>query len=100
MRVLAINMYKKEVGQRQISIILGVRAATIFDRVKLYEQYGKKGLKEVKRGREKGSDKLLSDKKEVEVQKTIIDKMPDQLKLPYALWTRKAIKDLIKYAAA
>ncbi|VAW13634.1 hypothetical protein MNBD_BACTEROID03-115 [hydrothermal vent metagenome] len=81
MRVLATNMYKKEIGQRQISIILGVRAATIFDWVKLYEQYGKKGLKEVKRGRKKGSDKLLSDKKEVEVQKMIIDKMPDQLKL-------------------
>jgi transposase len=26
----------------------------------------------------------------------IVDKMPDQLKLPYALWTRKAIVDLIK----
>jgi len=26
----------------------------------------------------------------------IIDKMPDQLKLPYGLWTRRAIRDLIK----
>ena len=26
----------------------------------------------------------------------IVDTMPDQLKLPYALWTRKAVKELIE----
>ncbi len=96
MRILAIKMSNKKITQKEISIILGVRAATISDWVKLYKQHGKKGLKEVKRGRKKGFGKLLSDTQEVEVQKMIIDKMPDQLKLPYALWTRKAIRDLIK----
>lgn len=96
MRILAIKMSNKKITQKEISIILGVRAATISDWVKLYKQHGNKGLKEVKRGRKKGFGKLLSDTQEVEVQKMIIDKMPDQLKLPYALWTRKAIRDLIK----
>lgn len=27
----------------------------------------------------------------------ITDKMPDQLKLDYALWTRKAVMELIKH---
>lgn len=96
MGTLAISMYNKRIAQKEISLFLGVRTNTISDWVKLYKQHGKKGLKEVKRGRKKGYGKLLSSAQELEVQKMIIDKMPDQLKLPYALWTRKAIKDLIK----
>ncbi len=96
MRFLAITMYTKHITQKEISLILGVRANTVSDWVKLYKQFGNKGLKEVKRGRKKGYGKLLSSTQELEVQKMIIDKMPDQLKLPYALWTRKAIRDLIK----
>ena len=96
MRFLAITMYHKNITQKEISLILGVRANTVSDWVKLYKQFGNKGLKEVKRGRKKGHGKLLSSTQELEVQKMIIDKMPDQLKLPYALWTRKAIRDLIK----
>ncbi len=95
-RALTISMYKKGMKQKEISLLLGLRTNTISDWVKLYKQHGKKGLQEVKRGRKKGYGKLLLPIQELEIQKMIIDKMPDQLKLPYALWTRKAIKDLIK----
>ena len=94
-RILAIKMYSKGISQKEISLYFGVRTNTISDWVKLYKQHGKKGLKEVKKGRKKGYGKLLSLEQEQEIQKMIIDKMPDQLKLPYALWTRKAVKDLI-----
>ena len=94
-RTLAIKMYNKGISQKEISLYFGVRTNTISDWVKLYKQHGKQGLKEVKRGRKKGYGKLLSSVQEKEIQKMIIDKMPDQLKLPYALWTRKAVKDLI-----
>jgi hypothetical protein len=30
------------------------------------------------------------------IQLMIIDKMPEQLKLDYALWTRKAVKELVE----
>jgi hypothetical protein len=33
---------------------------------------------------------------EREIQRLIIDKTPDQLKFPFALWTRKAVQELIK----
>jgi hypothetical protein len=33
---------------------------------------------------------------ETELQKAIYDKCPDQMKLPFALWTRKAVQQLIK----
>ena len=94
-RVLAIKMHKKGISQKDISLYFGVRTNTISDWVKLYKQHGSTGLKEVKRGRKKGFGKLLSPTQEKEIQKMIIDKMPDQLKLPYALWTRKAVRDLI-----
>lgn len=94
-RNLAIKMYNKGISQKEISEYFGVRTNTISDWVKLYKQHGKQGLKEVKRGRKKGYGKLLTSDQEKEIQKMIIDKMPDQLKFPYALWTRKAVKDLI-----
>ena len=96
MRSVVISMYKKGIKQKEISLLLGLRPNTISDWVKLYKEHGNKGLKEVKRGRKKGYGKLLSPVQEIEVQKMIIDKMPEQLKLPYALWTRKSIKDLVK----
>jgi hypothetical protein len=38
----------------------------------------------------------LSSQQEKEIQNMIVDKMPDQLKLDYALWTRKAVKELVE----
>ncbi len=40
--------------------------------------------------------KLLSIANEKAIQLMIIDKMPDQLKLDYGLWTRKALKELVE----
>ena len=95
-RISAIGMYKQGLRQNQIAILLGVHKNSIGKWIKLYKSLGNKGLKEVKRGRNKGVGKLLTEEQEKSIQKMIIDKMPDQLKLPYALWTRKAIVDLIK----
>jgi len=95
-RIRAILMYKKNKEQKEIASLLGIHKNTVNKWVKLFKQKGYKGLKEVKRGRKDGDGKLLNSKQEKEIQKMIVNKMPDQLKLPYTLWTRKAIKDLIK----
>ena len=95
-RIRAIIMHKQKIKQKEIAIFLGVHKNSVCQWVKLYKSKGALGLKEVKRGRKKGSGSLLSPEQELGIQKLIIGKMPDQLKLHYALWTRKAIKDLIK----
>jgi len=95
-RTRAIRMDKKNLPQIQIALLLGVHRNSIRNWIISYNEKGNKGLKEVKRGRKKGDGKLLNKLQEKEIQKMIVDKMPDQLKLPYALWTRKAIVDLIK----
>ncbi len=95
-RIRAIRMHKQGLKQNKIASLLGVHKNSIYQWVKIFKAQGKKGLKEEKRGRKKGSGKLLSAQQEKEIQNMIVDKMPDQLKLPYGLWTRKAIVDLIK----
>jgi hypothetical protein len=42
-----------------------------------------------------GTDRHLSPKHEAEIQMKIAEKTPDQFKLAFALWTRKAVCELI-----
>jgi hypothetical protein len=39
---------------------------------------------------------FLAEKDAARIRRKIIDKCPDQLKLPFALWTRVAVRDLIQ----
>lgn len=91
--ILLVNSGKK---QKEVSLFYGVRTATVCDWVKQYKLYGNKGLRDKKKGPKSEDLKLLSKKQELIIQKMIIDVMPDQLKLPYALWTRKAVKELVE----
>ena len=49
------------------------------------------------RGRTPGDDRRLSAEQEREIQKLICDKTPDQMKMPYALWSRAAVMELIAH---
>lgn len=63
---------------------------------KRYEEGGWAALKKRKRGRAPGTDRMLSEDQEAELQRLISEKTPDQLKLKFALWTREAVRDLIE----
>ena len=95
-RIRAIRMHKQEKSQKEISILLGVHKNSVNNWVKQYKTHGIKGLKESKRGHQEGVGRLLTLEQEQEIQKMIVNKMPDQLKLPFGLWTRKAIIELVK----
>lgn len=47
-------------------------------------------------GRAQGTGRKLTEKQEVQVQRWICDKCPDQLRLPFALWTLRAVQELIR----
>jgi transposase len=49
-----------------------------------------------RRGRQPGEQKALSVDEEARIRKLIADRCPDQLKLPFALWTREAVLVLIE----
>ena len=64
--------------------------------IKIWKQYkngGIRAIEEKKRGVREG--KKINGKQAAEVRQLIKDKLPDQLKLPYGLWTRAAVSQLI-----
>lgn len=96
LRLRGINLIKSGETQKKVASIFGVRTSTVNSWVKSYKEEGLRGLKDKSRGVKSEDKKLLSAKLEKEIQRMITDTMPDQLKLPYALWTRKAVKELIE----
>lgn len=95
LRKRAISLIKGGKTQKEVSEIFGVRRNTVNSWVKSYKISGANGLKDIKRGVKSEDKKLLNSHQELAIQKMIIDKMPDQIKLPFSLWTRKAVKELI-----
>ncbi|MBN1930747.1 MAG: IS630 family transposase [Desulfobacterales bacterium] len=76
--------------------MLGVSRNSVETWVKIYKKHGLKDLDLKKPGRKVGSGRLLKPDQDMKIQKMIRDKMPDQLKLPFALWNRRTIQALIK----
>ena len=95
-RKRGISIKKSGNTQKFIAEVFGVREGTVSDWVKAYKSEGLKGLKDKKRGVSSEDRKLISISQEKQIQNMITDVMPDQLKLPYALWTRKAVKELVE----
>jgi transposase len=83
-------------GMRKVDIIktFGVSDAAIYKWIKVRGTRKKNWFKQEKRGRT--SQISLTKKQEKQVKKMISDKCPDQLKLPFALWTRDAVGDLLR----
>lgn len=95
-RKRAMALIKAGRKKKDVATTFGVSNNTITNWLKKHKQNGTKGLIDLKRGVKAEDKKLLSSKREKEIQKILIDKMPNQLKLPFALWTRKAVKYLIE----
>jgi transposase len=92
----AIKMISTGMQKKKVAALFCVNQNTITNWVKKHKSNGSKGLLDKKRGVTSESKKLLSSLQEKQVQRMILDTMPDQLKLPYSLWTRKAVKELVE----
>ena len=93
-RKKAIALIKKGFKKGDVAILFGVNKNTVSNWVKHYNETGSFKLKI--KGVKSEDKKLLSLSQEKSIQLMIVDKMPDQLKLDYALWTRKAVKELVE----
>ena len=94
-RVQAVKLHKKGLTRLSIADIVGVHRNTVGEWIKVWKLSGISSLKVAKGGRPIGSGRLLFPHEEKQIQKLLIDKCPDQLKLAFALWTRKAVQELI-----
>ena len=83
-------------GKKQVAVakIFGVTRQAVGKWVKAYREEGSQALRAQKRGRPKGGS--LLPWQAAQIARTIVDRCPDQLKLPFYLWTREAVAQLIE----
>jgi transposase len=93
---------RQVIGLRQAGLTYDAIAAQVgltrtgaFDVCKRFAERGAAGLKSGPRGPEPGAGRSLGAEQEAEVQSLIRRHTPDELELPFALWSRAAVRELI-----
>jgi transposase len=94
LRLIAVRAVLAGKTHQEAADLVGVARPTVTKWMKLYRQGGEKALKIRPKGRPKGG--CLAGWQAAIIVKTIRDKYPDQMKLPWALWTREAVGKLIE----
>jgi len=94
-RAQVIRLRKTGLTYDAIAAQTGLSRTGVFDICKRHEDGGAKALRDAVGGRKLGEFRTLTAEQEREVQRLIRDKTPDQIKLPYALWPRGAVAELI-----
>ena len=84
---------KKQGSQKNCAEIFGLSEMAVNRIWAKYKSGGKQALRSKKRGVQ-GGKKLKKDQA-YQIRQIIKDKLPDQLKLPFGLWTREAVQQLI-----
>ena len=96
LRKQLVRLRKKGISNKNATDLIGITAS---HGSTIWQKYMRGGLKAIKpgiRGRKSGSLRTLSPEQETEIQNVLIDKTPMQYKFPFALWTRDAVRLVIK----
>lgn len=94
LRHSAIDMFLKGHSQVYISTILGISTRSLYNWIKAYKLSGAKGLKIRKRGHPGGSQ--LKNWQSAQIVKIIKNYCPNELSMPFFLWTRESVGMLIQ----
>ncbi|KMP11013.1 transposase [Candidatus Nitromaritima sp. SCGC AAA799-A02] len=94
LRRKAVNAVLSGKKHTEVARIFAVARPTVSRWVKLHKACGTKALKAKKKGRPKGG--RLKPWQAARIAKAVIDRNPRQLKLPFYLWTREAVAELIE----
>ena len=94
-RKQAVRLFKELQSIKKVAKLVGSTEKTVGNWIRTWKQDGPKALKPKTAGRKKESGMRLSKLQQNQLQKIIIDKCPDQLKMDFALWTREAVQCLI-----
>lgn len=96
-RTIALRMREQGYTFKATAEAVGVHMRTVAKWAETAAQEGKQAaIKGGQRGARAGERRSLTETQEVLIQTLITDKMPDQLKLGFALWTRDAVRELIQ----
>src|SRR4051812_7996633 len=94
LRERAVAMHEAGNTQLAIATALGVHKNTVHRWLKSWRVAGAGALKAKKRGRRHEAKRLLDAEQAGAVQQLMTEHGPDQLDLPWALWSREAVRDL------
>lgn len=95
LRKKVIKALREGKKQQEVADLFGVGLSTLRSWVKDYKEKGSKSYTLKKRGVKKGS-RDLSTQQINQIKGLMTEKLPDQLKLPFTLWTRQAVQQLIE----
>lgn len=91
----AIRLFKSGKSRKEIAVIVQVHYDVVCRWIRAWKKGGDKAIKLKKRGRGSAEQRKLNKAQEAELKKLLMNKNPQQLKLPFALWNRKAIQSAI-----
>jgi transposase len=94
-RRLAIKAVRAGLRQTAAATTYGVSLRAVNKWVAIDKVGGLRALKPKRRGRRPGQGGRLRGTQAQHIRRLIVGKMPDQLKLPFYLWTRAAVASLI-----
>jgi transposase len=95
LRRVAVTMVRSGKSRIEVAEAVGVNRRFVGAWVRAFEAAGEAALAGGRRGRGPGEQKALTPRQEALMRRLIVGKCPDQLKLPFALWTREAVAQLI-----
>lgn len=81
--------------QTQVAVAFSVHRSALTKWLAAYRKDGEAALDARPKGPAKGSRTLLTPKQAAMIRRLIIGKCPEQLKLPFFLWSREAVQELI-----
>lgn len=94
LRLKATQAVRDGKTQVEIAKLFGVTRQAVGKWVKAYRAGGAKTLKATPRGRPKGG--TLRPWQAAQIVRTVMARLPEQLHLPFSLWTREAVAQLIE----
>ncbi len=95
-RKQVVRLHKKGIKVMQIVAMTGLSYPTVRAAINRFEAGGWGNVRPAPRGRIRGDGRVLSAAQEEVIQRMIIDKRPEQLKMDFSLWSRAAVGQLIE----
>lgn len=96
MRHRAVAAVQRGRSMKVVAETFGLSYSAVRQWNKKHASGGRKALASAKRGRKTGEGRWLTARQESRLRRWIIDATPDQLKLPFMLWERRAVQELIE----
>src|SRR6476659_2626028 len=91
-----IGLRQSGVSYAAIAAQVGLSQTGVFDICQRFAAKGETGLVSGKRGRKPDEQRRLTTAQEAEIKRLICRHLPDDLGLDFALWSREAVRALIR----